>query len=179
LFEKRVIAVGRYSFEKGIDLLIKAWKIVEDLIPDWRLDIFGDGDQSVYKELTEQLNIEHKRCVLHGRTTNVQKEYVNSSIFVCSSRFEGFGLAIVEAMACGLPVVSFDCPWGPRSIIKDNEDGLLVEDGNPQQLALALKSLMDDGTIRKRMASAALVNVRRFQLQEIAEKWKTLVFREI
>ena len=179
LFEKRVIAVGRYSFEKGIDLLIKAWKIVEDLIPDWRLDIFGDGDQSVYKELIEQLNIEHKRCVLHGRTTNVQKEYVNSSIFVCSSRFEGFGLAIVEAMACGLPVVSFDCPWGPRSIIKDNEDGLLVEDGNPQQLALALKSLMDDSATRKRMASAALVNVRRFQLQEIAEKWKTLVFREI
>ena len=173
LTNKRVVAIGRYSHEKGFDLLLETWEIVSKTILDWRLDVFGDGDSTPYESLLDQLHIDRSRCVLHGRTSDVQKEYISSSIFVCSSRFEGFGLAIVEAMSCGLPVVSFDCPWGPRAIISDKMDGLLVEDGNIQQFALSLQSLMADDKKRQKMASAALVNVRRFQLGEIAERWRS------
>ena len=80
--------------------------------------------------MRKELHISPERCVLNGRTSDIESEFVNSSFAVCSSRFEGFGLAIVEAMACGLPVVSFDCPWGPRSIITNGEDGLLVKNGD-------------------------------------------------
>ncbi len=109
-----------------------------------------------------------------GRTDNVEAEYVNSSIFVLSSRFEGFGMVLTEAMACGLPVVSFDCPWGPRSIITDGDDGLLVENGNVEALAGSLTRLMDDADLLQRMAVRGVKNVQRFSVDYIAECWKEL-----
>jgi len=115
LKEKRVVAISRYSHEKGIDLLLQSWAEVEKLIGEWRLDVFGDGDRSAYEQMLDDLHIDRSRCQLHGRTNDVEKEYCNSSLFVLSSRFEGFGMVITEAMVCGLPVVAFDCPWGSRS----------------------------------------------------------------
>ena len=170
--EKRVLAVGRYSHEKGFDLLLKAWSVVEKSCLDWRLDVYGDGDRSPYEQLVSNLGIDKNRCVLHGRTEDVEAEYVNSSVFVCSSRFEGFGMVMIEAMACGLPVVSFDCPWGPRSIISNQEDGLLVESGNIDKLADAIMKMIHDGDLRSSMAHAALRNVERFRLDRIAIQWK-------
>ena len=123
LTQKRVVVVARYSFEKGIDLLLRAWAIVERQFPDWRLDVYGDGETAPYKDLICELGISESRCGLNGRTNDVEKEYCNSSLFVLSSRFEGFGMVILEAMVCGLPVVSFDCHWGPRSIIINGVDG--------------------------------------------------------
>jgi glycosyltransferase involved in cell wall biosynthesis len=87
LTEKRVVAIARYSHEKGIDLLLEAWTIVEKQISDWRLDVFGDGDRAPYEQLIDELKINRKSCLLHGRTDDVEKEYCNSSIFVLSSRF--------------------------------------------------------------------------------------------
>ena len=174
LTEKRVVAVARYSHEKGIDLLLKAWSIVEKRVSDWRLDVYGDGNRTPYNQLIEDLHIDNSRCVLHGRTDNVEAEYVNSSIFVLSSRFEGFGMVLTEAMACGLPVVSFDCPWGPRSIITDGDDGLLVENGNVEALAGSLTRLMDDADLLQRMAVRGVKNVQRFSVDYIAECWKEL-----
>ena len=174
LTEKRVVAVARYSHEKGIDLLLKAWSIVEKRVSDWRLDVYGDGNRTPYNQLIEDLHIDNSRCVLHGRTDNVEAEYVNSSIFVLSSRFEGFGMVLTEAMACGLPVVSFDCPWGPRSIITDGDDGLLVENGNVEALADSLTRLMDDADLLQRMAVRGVKNVQRFSVDYIAECWKEL-----
>ena len=172
--EKRVICVARYSHEKGIDLLLKAWKEVESQIDDWRLDVFGEGERSPYEQLIDNLGIDRAHCALNGRTTDVEKEYCNSSVFVLSSRFEGFGMVIVEAMACGLPVVAFDCPWGPQAIISDGEDGLLVENGNPSALAQNLIALIKDDGKRKVMSEAALRNVQRFQIEHIAQQWKKL-----
>lgn len=149
---KKVICVARYSHEKGIDLLLKAWKEVESQIDDWRLDVFGEGERSPYEQLIDNLGIDRAHCALNGRTTDVEKEYCDSSIFVLSSRFEGFGMVIVEAMACGLPVVAFDCPWGPQAIISDGEDGLLVENGNPSALAQGLIALIKDDGKRKVMS---------------------------
>ena len=176
--EKRVIAVARYSHEKGIDLLLKAWAEVEKQTDDWELDVYGDGDISSYERMVDEMGIDCSRCQLHGRTDNVEYEYCHSSIAVCSSRFEGFGMVIVEAMACGLPVVSFDCPWGPSSIIKDGEDGIIVENGNPSALAQGILSLINDKNKRETMSEAARKNAQRFSIDQIAEKWKRL-FEEL
>ena len=174
LEKKRVIAVGRYCHEKGYDHLLQAWAIVQNKCPEWNLAIFGDGDRTVYKMMIDELHIDPKRCFLNGRTSDVQAEYLNSSISVCSSRFEGFGMVIIEAMACGLPVVSFDCPWGPRSIITKDEDGLLVEDGNVEKLAEALIFMIQYPDQRKAMADKAIENVQRFRIERITDKWKAL-----
>lgn len=174
LTENRVVAVARYSHEKGIDLLLRAWAIAEKRASGWRLDVFGDGDRTPYNQLIEDLHIDGSRCELHGRTDNVEAEYVNSSIFVLSSRFEGFGMVLTEAMACGLPVVSFDCPWGPRSIITDGADGLLVENGNVEALADGLTRLMGDADLRQTMAANGIKNVQRFSIEHISESWKEL-----
>ncbi len=174
LTAKRVVAIARYSHEKGIDLLLQSWAKAEKMITEWRLDIFGDGDWSAYERMIEELKIDRSRCQLHGRTNDVEREYVNSSLFVLSSRFEGFGMVITEAMACGLPVVAFDCPWGPRAIITDGEDGLLVENGNVEALADALARLMGNETLRRSMAEAGVRNVQRFSLESIAGRWKSL-----
>lgn len=174
LTEKRVVAIARYSHEKGIDLLLKAWSIVEKQISDWRLDVYGEGDRTPYEQLIDDLKINRKSCHLHGRTDDVEKEYCNSSIFVLSSRFEGFGMVLTEAMACRLPVVAFDCPWGPRSIITDGEDGLLVENGNVEALASSLSKLMSDEILRQSMSKAGLKNVRRFSIDYVADQWRRL-----
>lgn len=172
LNEKRVVAIARYSYEKGIDLLLKAWAIVEKKVPDWQLVVFGDGDRTIYEKLIDELSIDRTRCQLYGRTNNVEQEYINSGIFVLSSRFEGFGMVLPEAMACGLPVVSFDCPWGPRSIISDGKDGLLVENGNVDAFALSLSQLMQNPSLCESMAKAGQANVQRFYIEQIAERWK-------
>lgn len=174
LTEKRVIAVGRYYQEKGFDLLLEAWSRIYKNHPEWRLEIFGDGEKATYEELRDKLGIPEKCCILNGRTNAIEQEYINSSIFVCSSRFEGFGMVLVEAMACGLAVVSFDCPWGPSSIIADGEDGILVENGNTGLLADALTSLMENSDKRNGLAKKAIQNVKRFHMDKIAERWKNL-----
>ena len=174
LTEKRVIAVGRYCHEKGYDLLLKAWCIVQNSITDWRLEVFGEGDRSQYEEMISSLNIDRQRCILHGRSSNIQDEFEKSSLAVCSSKFEGFGLVITEAMSCGLPVVSFDCPWGPRAIIHDGEDGLLVENGNVEKLADAIIWMIQHPEMRSKMATKAIENVQRFSIEKIAEKWRSL-----
>jgi len=177
LTEKRVIAVARYSREKGIDLLLQAWSEVEKRTNEWRLEIFGDGDTTAFEALIDKLGIDRNRCKLNGRTSDIEQEYLKSSVAVCSSRFEGFGMIIIEAMVCGLPVVSFDCPWGPRSIIKDGEDGLLVENGHIDKLADAIASLMEDADKRNLFANNAIRNVQRFRIENIANQWRNLFER--
>ncbi len=174
LTEKRVIAVARYSHEKGIDLLLHAWAKVEKQCTDWRLDVFGEGDPTPYEQLIDELAIDRYRCRLNGRTKNIEQEYLKSSISVCSSRFEGFGLVIIEAMACGLPVIAFDCPWGPRSIIKNGENGVLVENGNPSLLAKGILLLANNSDLCMRMGISAQQNVQRFSLENVAVQWKQL-----
>ena len=171
---KRIIAVGRYFDEKGYDMLLKAWSIVEKECTDWELDIFGDGNKLYYEKIASLLNVDISRCRLNGRISDVQKEYLDSSFFICTSRFEGFGMGIIEAMACGLPVVAYDCLWGPRSIISDGEDGLLVENGNIEKMAETVLSLINDPKKLMEMGMNARNNVQRFNIDSIAKKWKRL-----
>lgn len=174
LKEKRVIAVGRYVYQKGFDMLLQAWSRIEKQCPDWQLAVYGDGERTSYEQLMEELGIDAARCHLNGPTSDIQSEYVNSSLFVFSSRFEGFGMVLVEAMVCGLPVVSFACPCGPRDIIKDGYDGLLVENGNVGALANSLSMLMNDETLRLSMSQEGQKNVQRFRIEQVAQQWNAI-----
>ena len=172
--QKRVIAVGRYFDEKGFDMLLNAWSIIEKEDKEWSLDIYGDGNKEYYKKIADSMGLDKKRCRLNDSVIDVQAEYMDSSLFVCTSRFEGFGMGIIEAMACGLPVVAFDCLWGPRSIIKDGIDGMLVENGNVKKMALTVLSLIQSPERIVQMGMKARQNVCRFDMSVIAEQWKQL-----
>ena len=178
LTEKRVIAVGRYVYQKGFDLLLQAWAKIEKQYPDWQLVIFGDGNRTPYEQQMKDLGIDATRCHLNGPVADIQQEYVNSSLFVFSSRYEGFGMVLVEAMACGLPVVSFACPCGPRDIITDGVDGILVEKENVDALACQLLSIIHDEQKRLFMARAAQKKAATFQMDQIAARWQNL-FEEV
>ena len=174
LTSKRVIAVGRYVYQKGFDLLLQAWSIVEKHCQDWELAVYGQGDRETYEQLIEELKIDRSRCHLNGPTDDIRKEYLDSSIFAFSSRFEGFGMVIVEAMACGLPVVAFDCPCGPKDIITDGINGILVERENVERMAEGIISLAESPELANKLKHSAQKRSLDYHLDAIAEKWKSL-----
>lgn len=171
---KRVIAVGRYTYQKGFDLLLPAWKTVTGKHPDWELVIYGDGERADYQKTADDLGLSHENCRLEGSTAQVAREMAASSIFVLSSRYEGMAMVLGEAMSCGIPPVAFTCPCGPRDLITDGEDGLLAENGNIEQLAAKLNYLIENEQKRKQMGKNATVNIQRFGLEQIMRKWDEL-----
>lgn len=174
LSSKRVVSIGRYAYEKGNDLLLKAWAKVEKSCKDWSLDIYGMGNQTPYRALMLELGIDETRCHLHGSLTDVKDAYLNSSVFTLPSRFEGFGLVIIEAMACGVPIVAFDCENGPRNIITNNQNGILVPPFNVNEYAESLLRLMRDDQLRAQMGNRAFESSRRYSIEDIALQWKGL-----
>jgi glycosyltransferase involved in cell wall biosynthesis len=174
LASKRVIAVGRYVYQKGFDLLLQAWSIVEKKCLDLELVVYGQGIREPYESLLDKLRIDRNRCHLNGPTADIEREYLNSSIFVLSSRFEGFGMVIVEAMACGLPVVAFNCPCGPKDIISDGVNGILIEKENIEKLAKGIISVAESPDLAKKIAHNAQRRSHDYDLDFIAEKWKCL-----
>ncbi len=173
---KQIVAAGRYVPQKGFDLLIDAWSLVEKKHPDWKLNIFGDGDRKLLENIIIKNNLQN--CYLNHSTNDIASEFINSSIYVLSSRFEGFGLVITEAMACGVPPIAFDCPCGPKDIINNLKDGILVNSGDINELAEKICFLIENEEIRKDMGSNARKNAERFKIGHIAEQWK-LLFEEL
>ena len=174
LSSKRVIAVGRYVYQKGFDLLLQAWTIVEKQCQDWELVIFGQGEREPYEKLIDELKIDRRRCHLYGPTNDIRKEYLNSSIFAFSSRFEGFGMVIVEAMACGLPVIAFDCPCGPKDIITNGVNGILVEKGDAIKLAEGIMSVVESPDFANRLKCNAIKRSHDYDLDVVAGRWKRM-----
>ena len=174
LSAKRIITVGRYSYEKGYDLLLRVWSIVEKKCPDWQLDIFAMGDPTPYVKIMDELSIDKKRCHLNSSVVDVESEYINSSILVQPSRTEGFGLVLVEAMACGLPVISFDCENGPRSIITEGENGFLIELYDVDSFAERLVQLINDNELRNKMGEKGLRKSQLYQIDSVGRQWKQL-----
>lgn len=175
LKSKTIIAAGRLVPQKGFDLLIESFKIVHEHFPDWKLKIFGSGrEKAMLEELIQEYRL-YNHVILMGPTQNMELELQKSSIYALSSRFEGFGMVIVEAMQVGVPVVSFDCPKGPGEIIQHNVDGLIVEDGNVEKFAEALMELMGDEVKRNSLAKKAIENVKRYEIDNIGQIWKETI----
>lgn len=174
LSSKRIITIGRYSYEKGWDLLLRIWSLVEKDYKDWQLDVYGMGDPTPYVKMLDNLSIDKKRCHLNASLVSVEEGYLRSSILVQPSRTEGFGLVIVEAMACGLPVIAFDCENGPRSIMTDGEEGYLVPAFNVDLFADRLKKLMSDEDLRKRMGEKGQKKSQCYHIDSIGKQWKQL-----
>lgn len=171
LTAKRVVAVGRYAWQKGFDRLIQIWSQVHLQHPDWQLHIYGRGDRAPLQQLVEQFHLIDS-CFLHPHESAVIRVYQQSSIFAFPSRYEGFGLVLTEAMHCGLPCVSFDCPCGPKDIITDGKDGFLAH--TPDEFAQKLSQLMTDKALRKRMAHQARQSSFRYTTDSIMKKWDEL-----
>lgn len=177
LESKKVIAVGSHSFNKGYDLLLETWKHIEETNPDWELNIYGKYDaEKKFIKMAKDLNL--NTVFFHPAVREIKEAYLESSIMVLSSRSEGFGMVLIEAMECGLPCVSFDCPSGPGDIIKDGVDGFLVEKEKTEQLAEKLRLLIQDKELRKTMGAKAKDHVKRFNARRIVEQWDTL-FKEL
>lgn len=174
LTHKNVIAVGRQSFQKGYDLLLNAWKIVNVKDPDWTLSIYGKSDaEQRLPELAAALNI-NESVHFYEPVKDIDMKFLESSIFVFPSRFEGFGMVLIEAMACGVPCVSFDCPYGPADIVTDGEDGFLIENGNVDAFAQMISVLIADENLRMAMGKRAKENVIKFQAENIIRQWDGL-----
>lgn len=174
LQNKLAIAVGRYNHAKGYEYLTEAWKIVNKIHPDWIINIYGSGElKEQVKKLIEQAGLQ-KTMLMHEPTDDIMDKYMESSICVVSSRYEGFSMVILEAMACGLPVVSFDCPHGPRNIIKNGEDGILVEHLNTQALANNICYLIEHPEDRKFLGQKAKENIKRFSRDNVMKQWTDL-----
>lgn len=178
LTEKRVIAVGRYCYQKGLDRLIDAWNIVCRSVDDWKLHLVGDGeDRAVLQTQIDRLGLSDK-IILGRAETDMKSVYANASILVLSSRYEGLAMVLLEAQAAGLPIVSFECKCGPRDVITDGGDGYLVEDGNVGLLAEKLLELINNEELRRRMGAEAYRNSMRFSEERVMAQWVEL-FNEV
>lgn len=168
----RIIAIGRLDFQKGFDRLIEAWAMVsEDLRKEWKLDIFGQGE---WKEMLEKkidglgMGFSVK---INPPTKDIFKEYASSAFIVMSSHYEGLPMVLIEAMSCGLPGVCFDFKCGPKDIIRDGENGLLVSEGDVPGLAIAIERLMLDESLRTRMSEEALGIRELYSEKRVMEQW--------
>ncbi len=173
LSEKRIIAVGRLTKQKGFDRLIHFSKELKKQLPDWHIDIFGDGED---KEKLLHL-IEKNRVTdyvrINSPTKEIVKELLSSSIYVMTSRWEGLPMILIEAKICGLPIVSFDCPEGPADIIVNGKDGFLVK--NKKEFVDKVVYLSQDKQIRNVFSKNAICDVKKFESEKIFQKWDTLL----
>ena len=174
----KLVAMGRLTTQKGFDLLVEVFANLYRSHNDWNLIILGDGVlKNELKSRTKELNIEHA-VIFAGWVKNPFSIMSRSDLFVLSSRYEGFPNALLEAMGCGLPVVSFDCPTGPGQIIQHGISGLLVPSEDKDKLKEALQSLMEKKDIRVRMGKKAKYIIRQYAPEIIIAQWEKLAFEE-
>ncbi|WP_395049867.1 glycosyltransferase [Flavobacterium sp.] len=173
---KRAISVARHSYEKGIDRLLLIWQKVVLIHPEWTIDIYGESETNLsYQIMAQELNIESK-VNFHKPVINIVEKYQNASLCLMTSRFEGFGMALLEAMTCGLPCIAFDCPCGPRSLIFNDENGLLIENHNIDVFSESVIQLISDNNNMKRLGKNAVLSVQKYNLEDIMAQWNKLFF---
>ena len=174
LKSKTVITAGRLTAQKNFSSLIKAWRTVNKHHPDWKLEIWGEG--SLRNELQQQIEgLQLKDSArLMGYTDDIISKFADASIFVCTSIFEGLPLVFIEAMSCGIPVVSYSCPCGPKDIVTEGEDGFLVPVNDEQMMASRICYLIEHEDVRIQMGQASLDNSKAYSKDIIAAKWMAM-----
>ena len=171
---KRVIAVGRYDYQKGFDELVRIWKQVNKVHPDWSLAIFGQGSlKAELQALIEELGLQEV-VQLCAPVDHIEKEYLASSILAMTSRYEGLPMVLLEGQACGLPLVAYACKCGPRDIIKEGSNGFLLAEGDEEGLAGKLIDLMYSAVLREQMGKASLALSANYGEDSIMQQWLTL-----
>ena len=168
---KHCLSVGRLIDVKDFSRLLDIWKMVVSKRSEWHLDIVGEGpEREALKQKIENLNLT-SNVTLHEATSDVLPYYINSSIYLMTSRFEGLGIVLIEAQACGLPIVSLDCDYGPRHIIEDGITGCLIPYNDDKAMADAICYLIENPDKRQQMGIAALEASQRYKPEEIMNKW--------
>ncbi len=174
LESKKVIAVGRHTYEKGFDSMLQIWKKVVAKHPDWTLEIYGKSAKNIdLKLLAENLNISDN-VVFYEPVQDIDMKYLEASFYLMTSRFEGFGMVLIEAMASGLPCVAYDCPCGPRGILSHGEDGFLIENGNESDCVKGVETLIENPTLRKEMGKKAKLSSEKYNIDAIMQTWNQL-----
>ena len=170
----RIIYVGRFNHEKRLDRLITAFSMIADKYPGWHVDIFGDGNEkeNLRRQIAE-MKLEN-RVIIHEPTKAIYDEYKRSEMLVLCSEHEASPLVLVEAMACGIPCVSLDCPNGPREIIKDGETGLLAKDGDVNDLSSKIEWLIVHDVVRKEMGQQARVFAASRKQSVVMKDWENI-----
>jgi glycosyltransferase involved in cell wall biosynthesis len=174
LDEKTVVTLRRLSHDKGIDMLLEAWGPLKQQYPDWQLHIYGAGpDEAVLRRQARDLGLDDS-AIFKGVTTDIEAALGSGSIYVLPSREEGLPIALMEAMAYGLPIVAFDCAPGVRELVDDERNGLLVNPGNVPGFAAALERLMKDRDLREQFGQAGNEFVGRFLPDTVIDRWEAL-----
>lgn len=174
LKNKRALTVARHTYEKGYDRLFKIWKEVTLLHPDWVLDVYGN-DNPDYD--VRQLAIDHglaHQVSFHTPVKDIVDVYKEASLYLMASRYEGFGMVLLEAMACGVPCISFNCPTGPEEIIKDGRNGFLIPNGDINQFVERVVNLIEDHNLRAEMGARAKEHSASFSIDVIMKQWDDL-----
>lgn len=174
LENEKVIAIGRYTYQKGFERLIEAWRMLSAQFPDWKLDIIGDGEER--EALQNQIHaygLENQIALLKP-TRQIAQLYLDASLLVLSSRYEGLPMVLIEAQTFGLPIVAFQCKCGPKDVVADKETGFLVPEGDVEKLAKEMSALMKDEALRKEMGRKARLASLRYDENAIMRQWTDL-----
>ena len=172
--EGRIICVGRLNGQKRIDRLISAFSMIADKYPKWHVDIYGEGDLKAALERQIQESHLQGRVVIHEPVKTIYEEYKKSQMLVLSSEYEGRPLVLIEAMACGVPCISMDCPNGPQEIIQDGETGLLVKDGDIKDLSAKIEWMIIHDVKRVVMGRNARDYAATRKQSVVMKEWKNL-----
>ncbi|MDG4953476.1 glycosyltransferase family 4 protein [Actinobacillus equuli] len=177
IFSKKIIAIGRLVHEKNFMALLKAWSLIFRKYPEWTLEIYGKGEEEIL--LNDYIKINHMYNVkLCGIRDNLSSVYADAAFLVMTSRYEGLGLVLIEAQSFHIPLIAFDCPYGPATVIEHNRNGLLVQNQNIEQLALAMESLILSPEKRLTFSENSKVVSKKYQKEHILSCWKDYVFEK-
>jgi glycosyltransferase involved in cell wall biosynthesis len=170
-----IVAAGRLAKDKGFDLMIRAWSQIAGAWPDWTVELYGAGPERAALEALIAEQHLAGRVLLKGATSDLAAVMEHAGVFVLSSRFEGLGMVLIEAMAAGCPVISFDCPRGPGEIVRDQVDGILVPAEDVAKLAAAIERLLGSPRLRTKYSLAAKESARFYDPTSVGARWDALL----